>query len=97
LSGCILNEEVAKADGAMRQEVQGRHGTGQCDRWKNNAKDSLITNTLNVELTPYLLNVTNISTLPKIAETLFNIILNLKEIELICEAFKVLLVAWCTD
>ncbi|KAJ3730313.1 hypothetical protein C8R42DRAFT_544673, partial [Lentinula raphanica] len=95
ISGQILNEEVAKADEATRGNVQGRFGTGQSDGWKNVAKQSLITGMVNVEYTPHILNVTDVSAKPKTAETLLDIIL--KEIEYVQKVLLIILVAWCTD
>ncbi|KAJ3766723.1 hypothetical protein FB446DRAFT_793841 [Lentinula raphanica] len=66
ISGRILNGEVAKAD--------------ESNGWKNVAKQSLITGMVNVEYTPHILNVTDVSAKPKTAEALLDIIL--KEIDL---------------
>ncbi|KAF5366821.1 hypothetical protein D9758_006539 [Tetrapyrgos nigripes] len=79
LSGRILNEEVGKAEAETRVEVNGCFGTGQSDGWKNVAKNSLITAMVNVEYKTHLLNVTDISSQLKTAETLLSIIL--KEID----------------
>lgn len=49
LSGRILDAEVGKANESTKSQVQGRYGTGQCDGWKNKAKKSLITDTMNVK------------------------------------------------
>ncbi|THU99525.1 hypothetical protein K435DRAFT_613004, partial [Dendrothele bispora CBS 962.96] len=95
LSGRILDKEVEKADEETRKCTMGRFGTGQCDGWKNVAKKSLITSMVNVEYEPHLLNVTDISSKPKTAETLLDIVL--KEIEHVQKVLLVFLVAWCTD
>ncbi|KAE9393304.1 hypothetical protein BT96DRAFT_959093 [Gymnopus androsaceus JB14] len=89
LLGHILNEEVEKANDATKDEVRGWYGTGQCDGWKNIAKKSLISGMLNVEYTLYILNITDISSKPKTAETLLKIYA--------MKVLLVLLVAWCTD
>ncbi|THU82318.1 hypothetical protein K435DRAFT_691755, partial [Dendrothele bispora CBS 962.96] len=95
LSGRILNEEVVKANSETRGQTRGKFGTGQCDGWKNVAKKSLITSMVNVEYQPHLLNVTDISSKPKTADTLLDIVL--KEIEHVQNVLMVFLVAWCTD
>ncbi|KAE9396173.1 hypothetical protein BT96DRAFT_996988 [Gymnopus androsaceus JB14] len=95
LSGWILDEEVAKADARTKDEVQNCYATGQADGWKNIAKKSLIAGMMNVEYQPYILNITDISSKPKTAETLLDIIL--REIEYVTKVLLVLLVAWCTD
>ncbi|KAF5354454.1 hypothetical protein D9758_012384 [Tetrapyrgos nigripes] len=95
LSGQILNEEVGKADMETRAEVNGQFGTGQSDRWKNITKRSLITSMVNINYKTHLLNVADILSQPKTAESLLEIIL--KEIEHIKSVLLVTLVAWCTD
>ncbi|KAK7458867.1 hypothetical protein VKT23_009877 [Stygiomarasmius scandens] len=95
LSGRILNEEVGKADAETRVEVNGWFSTGQSDGWKNIAKNSLITSMVNMEYKTHLLNIANISFLPKTVETLLEIIL--KEITHVWTILMVHLVAWRTD
>ncbi|THU88732.1 hypothetical protein K435DRAFT_555492, partial [Dendrothele bispora CBS 962.96] len=95
LSGRILDEEVEKAEAKTRLNTANRYGTGQCDGWKNVAKNSLITAMINVEYRPYLLGVTDVSSLPKTAKTLLEIVEH--EMKTICQAFGVILVTWCTD
>ncbi|THU86689.1 hypothetical protein K435DRAFT_607976, partial [Dendrothele bispora CBS 962.96] len=93
--GRVLEEETAKAQGEMRKETEGLHGTGQCDGWKNVAKSSLVTSMVNVEYNPFLLGVEDVSEERKTAVNLMIIILN--KMKRIHEFFKVILVAWCTD
>ncbi|KAF5353605.1 hypothetical protein D9758_013785 [Tetrapyrgos nigripes] len=95
LSGCILNEEVGKAEAETRVEVNGHFGTGQSDGWKNVTKNSLITAMVNVEYKTHLLNVTDISSQLKTVEMLLSIIL--KEIDHVQTILMVTLIAWCTD
>ncbi|THU84867.1 hypothetical protein K435DRAFT_590497, partial [Dendrothele bispora CBS 962.96] len=95
LSGRVLEEETAKAQGEMRKETEGLYGTGQCDGWKNVAKSSLVTSMVNVEYNPFLLGVEDVSEEWKTAVNLMAIVLN--EMKQIHEFFKVILVAWCTD
>ncbi|THU81342.1 hypothetical protein K435DRAFT_617015, partial [Dendrothele bispora CBS 962.96] len=93
--GRVLNEEVEKAETAVREKVKNRYGSGQSDGWKNVAKNSLITGMVNVEYKPYLLGVTDVSSKPKTAETLLEIVC--QEIKHAKEVLGVLVVAWCTD
>ncbi|THV04529.1 hypothetical protein K435DRAFT_649113 [Dendrothele bispora CBS 962.96] len=95
LSGRILDEEVEKAEVKTRLNTANRYGTGQCDGWKNIVKNSLITAMINVEYWPYLLSVTDVSSIPKTAKTLLKIVKC--EMKMICKAFGVILVTWCTD
>ncbi|TRM56789.1 ribonuclease H-like domain-containing protein [Schizophyllum amplum] len=75
--------------------MQNKYATGACDGWKNVRKDSLIGSTANVEGNPVLLNVNDISSRPKTAETLLEIVES--EIEYILNVLQAILVAWCTD
>ncbi|THU83200.1 hypothetical protein K435DRAFT_689974 [Dendrothele bispora CBS 962.96] len=95
LSGQILDEEVEKTEAKTRLNTANHYGTGQCNGWKNVAKNILITAMINVKSRPYLLGVTDVSSLPKKAKTLLEIV-NC-EMKTICEAFGVILVAWCTN
>jgi hypothetical protein len=49
LSGAVLDSEVVKAEEQVRQKIQGKVGTGQCDGWKNKAKKSVVSTMLMVE------------------------------------------------
>ena len=49
LSGAVLDSEVVKAEERVRQKIQGKVGTGQCDGWKNKAKKSVVSTMLMVE------------------------------------------------
>ncbi|THU98904.1 hypothetical protein K435DRAFT_720273, partial [Dendrothele bispora CBS 962.96] len=79
----------------MCQHTSGLYGTGQCDGWKNVAKSSLITSMVNTEYNPFLLGVEDVSSKPKTAQTLLEIVV--REMKEIQDVFKVILVAWCTD
>ncbi|KII90039.1 hypothetical protein PLICRDRAFT_76459, partial [Plicaturopsis crispa FD-325 SS-3] len=95
LSGCILDEEAHKVLEGMKPAVRGKVATGQCDGWKSNTKTSLIASMMNVEYKPYLLNTVNVTTLPKTAETLLDIVL--KELTYCWTVLHLIVVAWCTD
>ena len=45
----MLDSEVVKAEERVRQKIQGKVGTGQCDGWKNKAKKSVVSTMLMVE------------------------------------------------
>ncbi|KIK13783.1 hypothetical protein PISMIDRAFT_118201 [Pisolithus microcarpus 441] len=79
----------------MKTAVHGKFVTGQCDGWKNVNKASIVTSTINVEYSPYLLNTTDISALPKITEQLLKIVMT--EIAYATNTLKVKLIAWCSD
>ena len=49
LSGWILDKEVESVEERMKLKIQGKVGTGQCDRWKNNAKKSVVSTMVTVE------------------------------------------------
>ncbi|KAH6908403.1 hypothetical protein BKA70DRAFT_1103618 [Coprinopsis sp. MPI-PUGE-AT-0042] len=95
ISGRVLDGEADRVVEAMKAKVNGRYATGQCDGWKNIAKTSLVASMINVEYTPHLLGVADISAQSKTAENLLEIVL--KEIKYCREILMVKLVAWCTD
>jgi hypothetical protein len=49
LSGRILDDEVKVMEERVKLKVQGKVGTGQCDGWKNNAKNSVVSTMVTVE------------------------------------------------
>jgi hypothetical protein len=49
LSGRVLAQEVIKADARVKEKVQGRLATGQCDGWKNISKASIVATMISVE------------------------------------------------
>jgi hypothetical protein len=49
LSGAVLDSELGKAEEWVRQKIQGKVGTGQCDGWKNKAKKSVVSTMLMVK------------------------------------------------
>ena len=42
LSSQILDDKVKVTEDQVKLKVQGKVSTGQCDRWKNNAKKSVV-------------------------------------------------------
>jgi hypothetical protein len=51
LSGRVLDSLAAQTEAAMKSNVAGRHGTGQCDGWKTNAKAAIISTSVTVDAT----------------------------------------------
>jgi hypothetical protein len=49
LSGSFLKERVTQVEGQMKQQVEGKLATGQCDGWKNISKTPLIAMMMTVE------------------------------------------------
>jgi hypothetical protein len=49
LSSQILDGEVKVTEDRVKLKVQGKVGTGQCDRWKNNAKKSVVSTMVTVK------------------------------------------------
>jgi hypothetical protein len=49
LSGNILKGIVKKVDGEMKDAVKNKMGMGQCDGWKNVARDSVIATMVTVD------------------------------------------------
>ncbi|KAI0771477.1 ribonuclease H-like domain-containing protein [Trametes elegans] len=95
LSGRILDEEAQRVTREMQRNVIGRYATGQCDGWKNITRDSLVVSTINVEYTPWLLNVFNISAAAKTAQNLLEIVV--AEIKYCMEYLSTVVVGYCTD
>ncbi|KAI0045469.1 hypothetical protein FA95DRAFT_1456676, partial [Auriscalpium vulgare] len=95
LSGRILDQQADRVVEGMKVEVKGRYGTGQCDGWKNVAKASLIGSMVNVEYTPHILNVFEITSEKKTAANL--LVMVEKEIDYCLTALGILLIAYCTD
>lgn len=51
LSGRVLDSLAAQTEATMKSNVAGRHGTGQCDGWKTNAKAAIISTSVTVDAT----------------------------------------------
>jgi hypothetical protein len=49
LSRQILDQEVESVEERMKLKIQGKVGTGQCDRWKNNTKKCVVSTMVMVE------------------------------------------------
>ncbi|KAI0041872.1 hypothetical protein FA95DRAFT_1576106 [Auriscalpium vulgare] len=95
LSGRVLDEQAKKVEDRMKLDVQGRYGTGQCDGWKNVTRASLIGSMVNVEYTPHLLNLYEVTSEKKTAVNL--LVMVEKEIDYCINILGILLVAFCTD
>ncbi|KAI0363380.1 hypothetical protein BV20DRAFT_958420, partial [Pilatotrama ljubarskyi] len=95
LSGRILDKEAERVAASMKDASRGRFATGQCDGWKNITRESLAASTVNIEYTPWLLNVFNISAMAKTAQNLFNIVS--AEVTYCMECLSTIIVAYCTD
>ncbi|KAI0362751.1 hypothetical protein OH77DRAFT_1379925, partial [Trametes cingulata] len=93
--GRILDAEAERVMAHMRYASNGRYATGQCDGWKNISRDSLVASMINVEYTPWLLNLFNVSAIAKTAQNLFEIIST--EITYCMEYLSTIIVAYCTD
>ncbi|KIK75802.1 hypothetical protein PAXRUDRAFT_171678, partial [Paxillus rubicundulus Ve08.2h10] len=91
----VLDEQVENLLEEMKVKVQDCYGTGQCDRWKNVSKTSIIGTMINVEYMPYPLNTIDISAKLKTAVELLKLVE--AEIKYTVEVLKIVIVAWCTD
>ncbi|KAF5387115.1 hypothetical protein D9615_001638 [Tricholomella constricta] len=111
LSGRVLDGEVEKIEGAVRDVMMGKFVTGQCDGWKNVAKTPVITTVMTAgnevstpsDLTsttltviqPYLIRTHDMTGEPKTGDRLLQLVLD--DIEYMVEKFGVHVIAWCTD
>ncbi|PCH37394.1 hypothetical protein WOLCODRAFT_84289, partial [Wolfiporia cocos MD-104 SS10] len=95
LAGRILEQEAQRVVVDMKARVKGRFATSQSDGWKNIVRTSLVASMINVEYSPYLLNAVDISSQPKNAENLLEIVK--AEIKYCVEVLKTKIVAWCMD
>ncbi|KAJ7258558.1 ribonuclease H-like domain-containing protein [Mycena rebaudengoi] len=94
LSGRVLDSLAAQTEAAMKSNVGGRHGTGQCDGWKTNAKAAIISTSVTVDATLHLIAAHDISPERKTAENLLQIVL--ADITY-CEELGIIMVGYCTD
>ncbi|KIK75925.1 hypothetical protein PAXRUDRAFT_171252 [Paxillus rubicundulus Ve08.2h10] len=95
LSGCILDEEADKVVEEMKRVLEGKFATGQSDGCKNITKTSLVASLINMEYTPYPLNMHDMSALPKTAVQLLEFMVG--EITYAVDILKVQIMAWCMD
>jgi hypothetical protein len=49
LSGSILDRQSQRVETQMKDKLNGKLATGQCDGWKNNAKVSVVTMMVTVD------------------------------------------------
>ncbi|KAJ6628811.1 hypothetical protein B0H10DRAFT_2259901 [Mycena sp. CBHHK59/15] len=94
LSGRILDSLAAQAEAGMKSNVAGRLGTGQCDGWKTNAKAAIISTSVTVEATLYMIAAHDVSPERKTADNLLQIVL---EDIMYCEEHGIIMVGYCTD
>ncbi|KIM35265.1 hypothetical protein M413DRAFT_79560, partial [Hebeloma cylindrosporum] len=93
--GRVLDKEVQKVKYGVRQKVEGKLATGQCDGWKNVAKSSIVSSVMTVENMPYLIQTHDVTRDPKTGDHLFKLVL--QDIELMEKEYGVEVIAWCTD
>ncbi|KAJ7199027.1 ribonuclease H-like domain-containing protein [Mycena pura] len=94
LSGRVLDSLAARTEAAMKSNVAGRHGTGQCDGWKTNAKAAIVSTSVTVDATLHLIAAHDVSPERKTAENLLQIVLaNITY----CEELGIIMVGYCTD
>ncbi|KAI0026474.1 hypothetical protein K488DRAFT_6909, partial [Vararia minispora EC-137] len=95
ISGELLDRAVEKAEGEIREEVQGKLVTGQNDGWKNISKAALLALMFTACRKAYLASTYNMSGQPKTGDNLFRIVL--EEIKSFETKYGVEVVAWVTD
>ncbi|RXW12099.1 hypothetical protein EST38_g13755, partial [Candolleomyces aberdarensis] len=95
LSGPILDTLANNSIQATRRAIEGRLATGQCDGWKNMAKQSVIASMLTVGAEPHIIRTHNVSARPKTGEELLKIVL--EDIDYAEVTFLVKIVGWCSD
>lgn len=113
LSGRLLDEEAARIEVNIKEQVKGRYATGQCDGARSRAKDAIQTTTITVE------NKVSLSgSQSRIIDPEWNpqpylidahvmtdenkdsdtlLRYIMQDITMMISTFAVLLVAWCTD
>ncbi|KAF8153088.1 ribonuclease H-like domain-containing protein [Crassisporium funariophilum] len=65
LSGRVLDGEVKKIEKTVKDAVAGLLVTGQCDGWKNVAKDHVVSTVMTAGNEPYLVRTHNMTGEPK--------------------------------
>ncbi|KIM50360.1 hypothetical protein SCLCIDRAFT_34376 [Scleroderma citrinum Foug A] len=78
-----------------RLHTTGCFATGQCDRWKNIAKASVVTSMIIVDFEGVLLRTHNISAEAKTAQSLLQHVM--EDIKYAEKEYEVTIAAWCTD
>ncbi|KAF8593766.1 hypothetical protein BDV93DRAFT_460091 [Ceratobasidium sp. AG-I] len=95
IGGAALREEVLKAEGKIREVVQGKPVTGICDGWRNVSKTSLVACMITADFKSYLSRVVDVTADRKTSDNLLEIVeatIDHAEHEL-----GVRVIAWCTD
>ncbi|KAF9471055.1 hypothetical protein BDN70DRAFT_939231 [Pholiota conissans] len=75
ISGWVFDDIVKEVVDRMVTVVKGKMATGQCDRWKNIAKTSLVSTVMTVENQPYLIETHDVTRDPKTGDVLFKLVL----------------------
>ncbi|KAH9954167.1 ribonuclease H-like domain-containing protein [Lactifluus volemus] len=79
----------------MRDKLNGKLATGQCDGWKNAAKASVVAMMVTVDSKPHLIKMHDVSAEAKTGENLLKLML--EDITYVQVAFGLLLIAFCCD
>ncbi|KAJ7745031.1 hypothetical protein B0H14DRAFT_2637213 [Mycena olivaceomarginata] len=95
LSGWVLDVLVVQAETGMKSNVSGKLGTGQCDRWKSNAKAAIIATSVTVDGKVYMIAAHNVSPDKKTADNLLQIVL--EGIKYCEEELGIIMIGYCTD
>ncbi|KIM58793.1 hypothetical protein SCLCIDRAFT_39747, partial [Scleroderma citrinum Foug A] len=95
LSGPILDKQVTRIISKTWLHTTGRFATGQCNRWKNIAKASVVTSMIIVDFEVLLLHTHNISAEAKTARNLLQHVM--EDIKYAEKEYEVTIAAWCTD
>ncbi|KAF8163038.1 ribonuclease H-like domain-containing protein [Crassisporium funariophilum] len=95
LSGRVLDGEVKKIEKTVKDAVAGLLVTGQCDGWKNVAKDHVVSTVMTAGNEPYLVRTHDMTGEPKTGDRLLELVLS--DIDYMVEKYGVTVIAWCTD
>ncbi|KAH9954013.1 ribonuclease H-like domain-containing protein [Lactifluus volemus] len=95
LSGPILDRQSQRVEIQMRDKLNGKLATGQCDGWKNAAKASVVAMMVTVDSEPHLIKTHDVSAEAKTGENLLKLML--EDITYAQVAFGLLLIAFCCD
>ncbi|GLB40084.1 putative protein of unknown function (DUF 659) [Lyophyllum shimeji] len=95
LSGRVLDGEMKKIEKTVKDAVAGLLVTGQCDGWKNVAKDHVVSTVMTAGNEPYLVCTHDMTGEPKTSDRLLELVLS--DINYMVEKYGVTVIAWCTD
>jgi hypothetical protein len=112
LAGHLLDKELERVEDRTRSKVEGRYATGQCDGWKNIAKQSLVATmvTVNNEVSAITLYAEAVVLILGQAHLMrthdvsaeqktgeFLWQLVTTDIQYSEDKFRIIIIAWCTD